>query len=412
VAALTKAINLGQNQASKEDLSYWYVNRAQSIVFLARMIAATNRKEKNAEKETEARFRHQQAIEDAQKAIDLNRENDNAFAALGFAYELYAFFQLTCSEPNRTEAEDNLKKAEDAFKEGIRLRPSRVEGYSNLGQLYTQQGYLTQQWDRQAGADLIRKGRTALTAVTQQKPKHVDANYWLGFIDAQEQRWEEAGQCLFKSLQDPKYLRYNLENRIVRTFPKEALDKIFLNSKVETLYTKPAELAPWMILRTLHVLLHQDKMWEKWAKREAFDQEFLPPLLECKRLIDQVKTEELFNPTLRSMALELGAEVRILAARIADVPKEDRLRYLQEAQACLKKLSKKLTPDLDQRWAFLAEVVLELCRIPDNSREQLRKMLNLTDEALREAESMNPNAESKTKLRKLREEWRDARYYY
>jgi serine/threonine protein kinase len=409
VAAQTKAINLGRDNASKEDLSFWHANRAQATFFLASMITTANKKEKDPAKEAEARRRHQEAIEDARKAINFNKENENAFAALGFAYELYAFFQLTCSEPNPADAQDNLKKAEAAFQEQIRLRPLQVVAQSNLGQLYAQQGYLAQQKDMQAGAEFFRKGRAALTAVIQKKPTHVDANYWLGFIAAQEQRWEEAGQCLFKSLQDPKYLRYNLENRIVRTFPKEALDKILSKTNVDTLSNKPADLAPWMILRALHLLLHQDKMWEKWAKRETFEQAFLAPLQECMGFADKVRPESIPNPTLRSMALEISAETRILAARVSDVPKEERLRYLEEARDRLKKLSKKLTPDLDQRWAFLAEGVLELCRLPDYSREQLRKMLSLTDEALREAEGMNPNAELKTKLRKHREDWRDLR---
>ena len=383
VNAYTKAFSLAPASLNKVDLSIWHTNRGQTYSFWAQVLAEDK-------KDAEARTKFEAAIKDAETAVALHGDNVNAYTTLGIAHQLLAMHLRT-----GPDAEEHWRKAEEAFKVQISQRQHRTLAHVNMGTFFVYSSIST------GNNDLLARARGEFDIVLKLNATNPDAHFWLGFIAQREQEPDKAAEHFFQAVQDPKYMRYNVSRITENIQNDKSLEAILFSPAIDRLAPKSSELAPWMILRASFRLAQVNK---RLADPKKLDLSDVATLEQCIAHADQAA--KVVNISVKSMALEIGAEARLLAALVKEAPKEKRVEWVKEAQDRLKQLTKEQTPDLFQRWVAMGDVCFSLALEQGVfSPEQRRTSLDQAENAAREAESFTDDEGARETIAQVLLNW-------
>lgn len=406
VAAYDKAIELGTGHQNKEDLARWHANRSQVYAFWGQVLTEESAADEQNKQQrlAEAQAKLAAALQDAELAVKGAPENTVTRGTLGVVHHLYA---LHCLQVG-SAADEHWQQAEAAFQKQREQNPAL--GHLNLGQLYAHRAVSREKQAPEESQQWMLKAKEELEQVLQADKANHDANFWLGYIAQRQKQWDTASLCLFAAVQEPKFLRYNV-SRMASFIEDESLERILFAKVVDQRNPKPTELAPWRLMRAS---LRYAQVVSKRGKGKSPELADLDRLNECLNYTEQAATTEVFNPIVRCLALETGADAWLLIALVKEANLSRRKEALKKVGEQLRKLARehaRNAQNLDQRWADVCEARLQLAgeNLSELTAADRRQLLDQATEAVTEAEKLTRDEKLKERTKKLKEEIAEAR---
>ncbi len=295
---------------SDEFLSIYYGNRSITGLLLGYYAPKTER-----------RSIMERAVQDAEKATQLNRESEIAWGTYGNALEGLAW------TPAGVGDSSFYPKALEAYRRQIQLRPAIADGYINLSRLLIK-------WivDDQGDPRQLNEVETLLAEAQRLEPDHWETTYWLGRLRLWQKRKPDAMAAFQTAVRDPQKGTTNLLRLLLlmqNDHPKELLSLIDAALPQNAKERQPRHAL--LLLERSRLLYRQFKEDLPRAMQDADD---------ALALAD--------NATIKAWACEVGVAVRNELAMKANSDERKR-EYRAQIIDRLKQLLQH-DPDLPVAW--------------------------------------------------------------